>query len=88
MFVHSTLVSEADEKDDAFSTGKGGSRNTGSSAHQFHATSNVIKMYLLIKVHDRSFSLPLAKIYAQYLGGESTIRCMEGVGVDARSFHA
>jgi pyruvate dehydrogenase kinase 2/3/4 len=82
-FVHSTLVSEADEKGAAFKTRKEGSRNTGSSAHQFHAASNFDKNAFTNQVHGRSFGLPLAKIYAQYLGGELTIRSMEGVGVDA-----
>lgn len=31
----------------------------------------------------RSFGLPMAKIYAQYFGGDLTIKSMEGFGVDA-----
>lgn len=31
----------------------------------------------------RGFGLPLARIYARYLGGELTLKSMEGYGVDA-----
>jgi pyruvate dehydrogenase kinase 2/3/4 len=34
-------------------------------------------------VYGRSFGLPLARIYARYLGGELTLQSMEGFGVDA-----
>jgi pyruvate dehydrogenase kinase 2/3/4 len=31
----------------------------------------------------RGFGLPLARIYARYLGGELTLKSMEGYGLDA-----
>jgi pyruvate dehydrogenase kinase 2/3/4 len=31
----------------------------------------------------RGFGLPLARIYARYLGGEMTLKSMEGYGLDA-----
>jgi pyruvate dehydrogenase kinase 2/3/4 len=31
----------------------------------------------------RGFGLPLARIYARYLGGELTLKSLEGYGVDA-----
>lgn len=31
----------------------------------------------------RGFGLPLAQIYARYLGGELTLKSLEGYGVDA-----
>ena len=33
--------------------------------------------------NSRGFGLPLARIYARYLGGELTVKSMEGYGVDA-----
>lgn len=33
--------------------------------------------------HLRGFGLPLARIYARYLGGELTLKSLEGYGVDA-----
>jgi len=35
------------------------------------------------KSNSRGFGLPLARIYARYLGGELTVKSMEGYGVDA-----
>jgi pyruvate dehydrogenase kinase 2/3/4 len=76
-FVHSTLVAEGDDNDREECT---------SSALDFRssdASTNFDKNAFTNHVHGRSFGLPLARIYAQYLGGELTIRSMEGVGVDA-----
>jgi pyruvate dehydrogenase kinase 2/3/4 len=33
--------------------------------------------------HGRGFGLPMAKMYAQYFGGDLTLKSMEGYGVDA-----
>lgn len=82
-FVHSTLVSEEDENHYALGSRKGGSNDIVSSEHQCNTISNFDKNAFTNQVNGRSFGLPLAKIYSQYLGGDLTIRSMEGVGVDA-----
>lgn len=79
-FVHSTLL--ADDCHDRENNNYAFGRKKGEYIPSY-STHNFEKNAFTNQVHGRSFGLPLAKIYAQYLGGDLTIRSMEGVGVDA-----
>jgi len=73
-FAHSTMESLTKSES---------SRNTHDYDNDNGEDSKEFDKNVFTNTLGRSFGLPMAKIYAQYFGGDLTIKSMEGFGVDA-----